>query len=283
MGKNLVRNLSGKIEFARLLDVNEVVLPKHINSDSFLLDLASLEVAEMIDENDVVIHLAWRSNPSLTGSDVEAERKLNWGASKNLIDICTKKKAKLLFISSGGTVYGRPAYTPIDEKHPLAPISAYGKVKLEVEEEILRSSEKEGLKYVILRPSNLYGPGFSTDKGLGVIGHWVRQIKESQPLRIVGDGEQVRDFIHVDELSDAIMHCIDLENEILNVGTGTGISLNHLRKIFEEVIGYQIEVIRLEERDFDVANNVLSIEHIRQITSWKPHILLSKGIAELMK
>lgn len=286
LGKNLVNHLSAfNVNAVTLLDINPIAidLQAELNVEMFVLDLATDSLALHIDKDDTVIHLAWRSNPSITGSDVDAEMELNWKASQNLINVCSRKKAKLIFISSGGTVYGKPSYTPIDETHPTNPISAYGQVKLKVEQSIKEARAKNGLKYVILRPSNLYGPGFNLEKGLGVIGHWVEMIRTGKPIQMVGEGNLTRDFIHIDDLCKGILNCLKLENETLNLGSGTGVSLKELSGVFENLIQRQLEIIHLEDRKFDVETNVLAISKVQKLTNWTSEISLAKGIASLLK
>ncbi len=285
LGKSLLTHLADfKISSVKLFDIHpfqeDPALP--INYQQHVLDLADPRLINQINTGDTVIHLAWRSNPSVTGEDIDAEMKLNWDASKNLIDACAEKEAKLIFISSGGTVYGRPEYLPIDEIHPTNPVSAYGAVKLKVEKAVKEASVKTGMQYVILRPSNLYGPGFSLKKGLGVIGHWVDMIRQNQPIKMVGKGELVRDFIHISDLCRGILSSLDLENETFNIGSGRGTSLNDLRLVFEKLIKRPLDIIHLEDREFDVKTNVLSIDKISRLTKWYPEISLEQGVNRLL-
>lgn len=284
LGKNLIQHVDGLgFSFVRLLDIHPVEeIDMAIDYDTYAIDLADPSLENLIQENDVVIHLAWRSNPAITGGDVEAESELNWPASENLINVCTRKKAKLVFASSGGTVYGHPDEVPTKETHPTNPISAYGKVKLEVEKAIMKAHKGYGLQYLILRPSNLYGPGFNLKKGLGVIGHWVDTIKQGNSLKMVGDGQLTRDFIHVNDLCQGIMTALKVENEILNLGTGEGVSLNDLKQTFEKILGRTLPVVHLEDRKHDVEVNVLAIEKMRKLTNWTPKIKLEEGIRKLL-
>ncbi|MEQ8905495.1 NAD-dependent epimerase/dehydratase family protein [Ekhidna sp.] len=287
LGKNLINHLSDfGIRSAALLDIHstEIESDQHINLIQHKIDLASDSGAlnDLVEEGDKVIHLAWKSNPAVTGADIEAEKQLNWEASKNVIDVCTNKNAKMIFISSGGTVYGEPEYLPIDEEHPTNPISAYGIIKLKVEQAIREASVQNGLQFVILRPSNLYGQGFSLKKGLGVIGHWVDMIKNNQPIKMVGEGVLTRDFIHVDDLCKGILNCINLNNETLNLGTGKGISLKELSVIFEKLIDRPLDIIHLEDRNFDVDTNILSVKKVQKLTGWKPLVSIEVGIDQLL-
>lgn len=285
LGKNLTGHLADfEISSVKLLDIHPVELNGSIGvkHEQDAIDLADESLVDHINKDDVVIHLAWRSNPAVTGADLTAEMGLNWDASRNVINVCAAKEAKLMFVSSGGTVYGKPEYLPIDEKHPTNPISAYGSVKLKVEEAIKEANKKSGLQYIILRPSNLFGPGFSLEKGLGVIGHWVEMVKKNQPIKMVGEGELVRDFVHVDDLCRGILSCLRLENETLNLGSGNGTSLNELSIIFKRLIGRPLKIEHLESRGFDVQSNVLSIEKIQRLTNWSPAITLEQGIADLL-
>lgn len=250
--------------------------------DHYQIDLGKESVEKYVDQGDTVIHLAWRSNPAVTGEDVEEEMALNWPAFNDLVTVCAKKHAKIVFVSSGGTIYGKPNYIPIDEGHPKNPISAYGKVKLKAEDAIREAHKRHGLSYVIVRPSNLYGPGFSLDKGLGVIGHWVEMVKHNQPLKMIGAGLQTRDFIHVEDLCNGLLSSIHLQNETINLGSGIGISLKELSGLFQELSEEALEIIHLEDRNFDVDTNVLSIEKVSELTGWKPAISLKEGISRLL-
>jgi UDP-glucose 4-epimerase len=285
LGRSLLTHLADfEISSVKLFDIHpfQEDFALRVNYEQYVLDLADTKLIDHINAGDTVVHMAWRSNPSVTGEDVEAEMKLNWDASKNLINACAEKDAKLVFISSGGTVYGRPEYVPIDEIHPTNPVSAYGTVKLKVEEAIKEASAESGMKYVILRPSNLYGPGFSLKKGLGVIGHWVDMIKHDQPIKMVGKGELVRDFIHISDLCKGILSSLKLENEILNMGSGKGTSLDELRLVFEGLIQHPLQIVHLVDRDFDVKTNVLSIDKIQRLTEWSPEISLEQGVRQLL-
>lgn len=286
VGKNLSKHLSDfGIKAVKLFDIHPIEINQSfgLNLQYHSLDLSDGSLYQHIEEDDIVIHLAWRSNPSVTGEDIHAEMELNWDASENLINVCSSNKAKLVFISTGGAIYGRPEYLPLDEVHPTNPVSAYGVVKLKVEEAIKEASVKSGMKYVILRPSNAYGPGFSTEKGLGVIGHWVERIKKQEPIKMVGRGELVRDYIHIDDLCRGILSCIELEQQILNLGTGVPTSLLDLSRLFREIADHPIQVINLENRIFDVTTNVLSIDKIQKLTNWVPLIPLQRGISDLLK
>lgn len=286
MGKNLQHHLKDYgVDFVRLLDlhITSSAIQPPISFSKHEIDLADPSLSELIEPEDMVIHMAWRSNPVITASDISKEEAMNWAASINLIDACIRKKAKLIFISSGGAVYGHPEYDPIDEKHPTRPISAYGQLKLKVEQAILEAHKHSGLKYLIFRPSNLYGPGYSLQKGLGVIGHWVEMIKQNKPLKMVGDGMLTRDFIHADDLSRGILQALPVENEILNLGSGIGISLLELKQLFEKIISGKIKAIHLDSREHDVKKNILSIDKLHLLTGWSPMIPLEAGIRELLQ
>lgn len=285
IGKNLIKHLSDfGIKSVKLIDVNPIKIYKSFGLSlvQHSLNLSDPLLSQHVEEDDIVIHLAWRSNPSVTGEDVDAEMEFNWDLSRNLIDVCSANKAKLIFISTGGAIYGKPEYLPIDEVHPTNPVSAYGAVKLKVEEAIKKASAESQMKYVILRPSNAYGPGFSLEKGLGVIGHWVERIKKHEPIQMVGKGDLVRDYIHIDDLCRGILSCIDLEQQILNLGTGVPTSLYDLSLLFGELSDSSIQVVNVENRTFDVPINVLSIDKVKELSNWTPTVSLKKGIADLL-
>lgn len=226
-------------------------------------DLAELPIENWLADVDMLIHLAWSSTPSLTKTNLEREIELNWQVSKRILDACVKSKTKLVFLSSGGTIYGEAQYLPIDEEHPKNPISAYGMVKWKVEQEILELHEVSGLEYVILRPSNTYGPGFDNSKGYGIIGHWIDQIKKNQKVVIFGDGNTKRDFIHVTDLVYLIIQSLKFSKVTLNVGSDEVISLNQLHALFEEITKQKVEIEFLKTRPFDVKYNQLLLERMK--------------------
>lgn len=231
-------------------------------------DILALPMENLLSETDTLIHLAWSSTPSLTGSDLKREGELNLPPSKHVIQSCIQSRTKLVFLSSGGTVYGEAHYLPIDEDHPKKPISAYGKVKLAIEREILKANES-GLDYLILRPSNCYGPDFDNSKGYGVLGHWIQCILNSQPLQIIGDANSVRDFIHVFDLVHLICELTEQSNHIINIGSGTSHTLHEIFEMVENIWPQPIQKVSVDARPYDVHSNYLNTDLLNSLIEYQ--------------
>ena len=124
----------------------------------------------------------------------------------NLLDICVEEDIKrLVVISSGGTVYGVPRFVPITEEHPTNPICSYGITKLAIEKYVSLYNKLYGLNGIILRVSNPYGERQRFDSSQGVISIFLRQALQSHPLKILGDGSSVRDYLYISDLMNALL------------------------------------------------------------------------------
>ena len=169
-------------------------------------DGASL--AEAVVDVDVVYHCLSSTVPATSNMDPVSDIQDNLITSVRLLEIMRKAKVnRLVYLSSGGTVYGPPETNPISEDHPKRPISSYGIVKSTIEKYILMEQFLHGLSPVILRPSNPYGPRQGHSGVQGVVGSFLWRILNNQPVQIWGDGSIVRDFIHVADLAELCSQC----------------------------------------------------------------------------
>ena len=195
---------------------------------------------------DVVVDLASSSNPGL--GDVRLERDIQDNLLPHVRLIEAVQAAgvqRLVFVSSGGAVYGTPQYKPIDEAHPTNPISSYGIVKLSIEKYLAMFGVLHDLDYVILRVSNPFGPGQIVKKGQGLVPAILRAIVESEPLTVFGDGRAQRDYIYIEDLIDALEKAILLpgaSRKVINIGSGEGRSICDIVAKIEEVSGRRPEL-----------------------------------------
>ena len=189
-------------------------------------------------------------------------------------------------MSSGGAVYGNPdSIASIDEKYDKNPISSYGLTKLVAEEYISFLMKNTSVKTFILRPSNVYGKYQNLKKPQGLIGHVFKSVLIDQPITIYGDGTVVRDYLHVDDLSQAIILCINntkgSDNPIvLNVGSGIPTSINEVIINISEITHKKVNIIINPPREFDCKYNVLSIDKAWEVLGWQPNIDLKVGMKE---
>lgn len=232
---------------------------------------------------DIVFHLISTTNPA--NKNVLYDFESNVLPTIRLLDACIKKKIeKFIYFSSGGTVYGVPRYTPIDEGHRTDPISPYGIHKLAVEKCIEYYGLSYDLNFNILRISNPYGEEQNPFANQGVIAVFLAKALLGQSIEIWGNGNVIRDYIFVDDVIDACVRVISYKGnrKIFNIANGIGYSLNELIYIMQKQIKKIINVKYLEERVQDVPVNILDISLAQKELEWQPHICLEEGIAKMV-
>ncbi|MFI2663153.1 NAD-dependent epimerase/dehydratase family protein [Micromonospora carbonacea] len=236
---------------------------------------------------EIVLFLAARLSPALAERHPElivAERRL-------LIDVLTALRHSALFpvfvlASSGGTVYSPDACPPYDESALTRPTSAYGRAKLGLERELLGHADH--VRPVILRLSNVYGPGQRPAHGYGVLSHWLDAAARRQPIRVFGDPEVVRDYVHVDDVAEILkaVHRRTITTgpegipTVLNVGSGAPTSLADLLAVVSTVVDQRIEVIWEGGRQFDRGGNWLDSSLAHETLGWRARIGLTDGVRE---
>jgi UDP-glucose 4-epimerase len=188
--------------------------------------------------------------------------------------------AHLTLLSSGGTVYGRPRYLPVDEDHPTEPISSYGVLKLASEHYVRVYGALYGLRYRILRCSNVYGEHAASDRAQGAVGAFLHRLARGEPIALYGDGSVVRDYLYVGDLAAAVIQLLDNLDApaVLNVGSGEGVSLTELLEVVGEATGEPTTVERLPARDLDVEAIVLDVSRLRAAIDFAPRSL-DEGVA----
>ncbi|MCR5798912.1 MAG: NAD-dependent epimerase/dehydratase family protein [Lachnospiraceae bacterium] len=201
-----------------------------------------------------------------------------------LLDVCVKRKVRIIFFSSGGTVCGEPHYLPIDEDHPTNPKSAYGIHKLTVEKILEYYGYTYNLDYIILRVSNPYGAGQAVEKNQGVISVFIRNISNGLPIEVWGDGKTIRDYIFIDDVIEACKKMIfyNGETRVFNVGEERGYTIEEIVQMIQKELGRKIEIVHKEGRIQDVSANVLDCTRIKSEVSWNATIELKTGIKQII-
>jgi len=245
----------------------------------------TFQVAEALQGMDAVCHLISTTVPGTSNLDPVADVQNNLINTLNLLEQMRKKGLRrILYLSSGGTVYGNPASSPISENHPLKPISSYGIVKVAIEKYLFMYQQLYGLQPVILRPSNPYGPRQGHAGVQGLIGTLLARAFSGETLEIWGDGSIVRDYMHVSDLARLCVVALeDSSCGVFNAGSGEGHSINQIIEMIRELTGSKLNVRYEEARSFDVKKVVLDISSAMQQFDWKPEVELSTGIREHME
>ena len=184
--------------------------------------------------------------------------------------------ARLVFFSSGGTVYGKGT-PPFRESSATKPITAYGQAKLALEQVIHERYPNS----VSLRIANAYGPGQIPAPGQGVIGHWLAAVAQGRSIKVIGDLGTVRDYLYIDDLTDALVkiHFTETLPPVLNLGANEPITLGQVLEAVELATGDQQPVIeQLPARDFDLPDVWLDSSLAEQVLDWRPRVDLETGV-----
>lgn len=245
-----------------------------------LLDTERLSTA--LEGIDAVIHCASSTVPSTANKNPKADIETNLLGLVGLLKAMREREIKrLVFLSSGGTVYGVPQMLPIPETHPLKPISSYGIVKVAMENYIYMEQQLHGLRPIVLRASNPYGPRQGGNGVQGVIGTFLRKTLHNEPIEIWGDGSVVRDFIYITDLAELVQKIIASDRVgTYNAGNGVGHSLNQIVDVMRQATNITIDPIMIDGRPYDVPKSVLDISLAKQHFDWTPRTSLLDGMKD---
>lgn len=240
----------------------------------------------VLDGVDEIVHLAYASVPRTSFDDPVRDITANLPPSVHLFAAASAMRlAKLVLVSSGGTVYGRARSLPVAEDHPTAPISPYGITKLAVEHYAYMYHQLEGLPAVILRPGNAYGPGQKPFTGQGFIATAIAAILQGSEITLFGEHGTVRDYVHAADLAAGVAAALDggAPGACYNIGTGVGRSNRELIELLQPLAarrGLGVRVNVQPQRSFDVPANVLDSAGLAAATGWRAQIPIEAGIGE---
>lgn len=243
-------------------------------------------IGEVVSRDfDVVVHSLSTTTPKTSNDDIEYDICSNLVATVKLIEACTRKKRpKLVFISSGGAIYGNNETGSSFETDELQPICSYAITKLAVEKYLHMFHSLFGLNYVSLRVSNPYGPRQNPYGGHGAVATFLARIIADEPIDIWGDGRTVRDYLHVSDVADACYRAATSTcTGVYNVGSGTGTTLLELIALLGATVGKKPVVRHLPERRLDVRRIVLDCTKAERELGWKARIPLTVGVRETAK
>lgn len=232
---------------------------------------------------DLIVYAAGKTVPGDTQRGPVSEIELSLSPLAALLNKMNSVSGKhLVYISSGGAVYGKPRVTPIPEQHTLCPVSYYGAGKLAAEGFLRVFALQSRNQVTILRPSNLYGPGQSARPGFGLIRTAIMCLLKNRPLEIWGDGSAARDYLYIDDFSDAFLHLLDETPDsglqVFNIGYGQAFSVNEVCNLLELASGRQLTRKYIATRKSDPQQVCLDTSLLQARTLWTPKIQLGAGI-----
>jgi len=275
----------------RVLSVSRSGAPKDTNApwcsevEWVAAPLGSEASLKVLKDSDFLFHLASTTVPANSNSDIDFDLQSNLIATVQVLQAAAREKVrKVVFVSSGGTVYGIPKRNPIDETHPTDPICSYGIQKLAIEKYLHLFRLMSGLAATILRVSNIYGESQSPGGPVGAVTHFIDRAIRGRPIEIWGDGMIIRDYVHVDDVVTALLRSIEYQGTegLFNIGTGRGVSLKQLVEMIRERIGQEVTIDFKPPRGFDVPENVLDVSRARNELLWSPEITLESALDRMM-
>jgi UDP-glucose 4-epimerase len=238
-------------------------------------------VAPLLKECRTVIHLASTTTPG------SSARSPGIDTEENLLPATMLTKAmsvlppdRLVFVSSGGAVYGNPERLPVDESCALRPLSYHAAGKVALEALFSAFAHANGVSLAILRPSNIYGPGQPLRCGFGLVRTLLEKALRGEAVEMWGDGSAVRDYLNIDDVVEACTRLIDnaQASGLFNAGSGTGTSIKDLITLVAQVTGRAPRIIERPARGTDVRAIVLDCTRLHAATAWKPTVALQEGL-----
>ncbi len=287
LGSHLVSQLLASKRAVTVLDRNtNPLLGRERGAEYISGDFADRDLTKpLLKSHDEVVDLAYATVPKASFRDPLADLLQNLPSAVQLFEeiIAAGNLRRVVFVSSGGTVYGEAETLPINERCPTFPLSPYGVTKLAIEKYAHLYFATHGLPILCLRPGNAYGEGQRPYTGQGFIATAIASIMDGRPVQIFGEDGAARDYVHASDIGRAIVLALErgAVGETYNVGSG----ISHSNaEVIEAILpyaaasGYRVTVEILPRRPFDVHQNVLDSAKLRKDTGWSPSVSFEEGI-----
>lgn len=254
----------------------------------YKLDIRSPQMAELFEKEkpDFINHHAAQMDVRRSVVNPQFDAEVNILGSINLIENAVKHQIKrIVYISTGGAVYGEPEYLPCDEAHPVNPICQYGASKHTVEHYLYIYHMLYGLEYVVLRYPNVYGPRQDPHGEAGVVAIFTGQMLDGKRVVMNGDGEQQRDFTFVGDCAHANLLALDgtSKSAIYNLGSGLGTSINKIFKVLKEITNYKLPLDYGPAKAGETRHIFLDAARAKQELGWAPSVSLEEGLRQTVE
>jgi UDP-glucose 4-epimerase len=290
IGAHLADELLRQGHQVRIFDKSQHFAPVELQSEPRVqwhlgnfLDADALRSA--LDGVDVVFHLISLTLPKSSNDNPTFDVEANVVGTLRMLDLMRELKVpKLIFASSGGTVYGLPQTLPISEAHATDPVVSYGITKLAIEKYLYMYKVLYGIDYCVLRLANPFGERQRVDAAQGAVAVFIHKALRDEEIQIWGDGTVVRDYIYIKDVVRAFVLAMSWKGSpaVFNVGSGTGTSLNTILKSIEILLGRPVRCSYHPARAFDVPVNVLDINLAGKHLGWMPTTGFEEGMANTL-
>lgn len=260
------------LELARQLGA-EVVLGDFLNQH---------DLSKAIVDCDQALHLISTTVPQTSNDNPQFDVETNVLGTLRFLDLIKKSQIKkVIFASSGGTVYGIPKDIPIKEVHPIDPICSYGITKVTIEKYLHLFWTLHGVDYCVLRISNAYGERQPVLKTQGIIASFIKNALQDKEIVVWGDGSVIRDYIYAGDIAKAFLAASTYEGEprVFNIGSGRGHSIVDIIDIIEQVSRQRLRINYASARTVDVPINVLDNSRAKLHLNWLPKVDLVEGVS----
>lgn len=231
-----------------------------------------------------VYHEAAQIEVSKSCDNPIEDAMINIAGTLNILECCRKTGVRKIIYSSSAAVYGEPKYLPIDEEHPISPVSCYGVSKHTPEHYIEIYNQLYGINYTVLRYANVYGERQDSKGEAGVISIFIDKFMNNDSPVVYGDGNQTRDFIYVKDIVKANLLALEKgDGEIINVGTCVPVSINGLIDVLKEITGKEVNPKYENQRIGDIRDSYMNNDKAKALLGWQPKYDIKTGLMETLK
>jgi len=263
----------------------EFVNPRARFFHANLVDPAAVEAVVGEFAPEVVSHHAAQIDVRRSVEDPRHDAQINILGTLSLLESCRRHRVrKLVYASTGGAVYGEGRFLPATEDHPVNPEAPYGASKHAVEHYLYIWKLLHGLDYTVLRYPNVYGPRQNPHGEAGVNAIFIGLMLAGERPRIFGSGEQVRDYLYVDDVVEANVRAFERgSGEIVNLGTGVGTSVNDIFRELRRLMSFEAEPIYEAARPGEVQRITLDATRARDVLGWEPLVTFAEGLRRTLE
>ena len=292
LGRSLADSLNARGYPLKIFDRPEAIGRRSREAPGPLYYSGDFEFIEhenaLFDDVSAVVHLVHSTTPSSSMLNIAFDAESNIISSIRLLETVRRHGIRrFLFISSGGTVYGTPSRLPVLEDDPTTPLCAYGVSKLAIEKYVKLYSCSYGMEGVVVRLANPYGAHQLVGTTVGAVTNFLIRTARRQPIQVWGDGSIVRDYIYIDDVTDAIERLLVRPwgggHWLYNLGSGKGYSLNEILGVIRAVCRLKPMVQYLPPRLIDVPAIVLDASRLQRELGWRASVTLREGIERLWR
>jgi len=300
IGSNLARRLVANGAKVTLADSLIPLYGGNLRNVADIRDRVTVNVCDvrdrfafeyLVQEQDFLFNLAGQTSHIDSMTDPQADLDINASAQLSILEACRRANTGIrLVFASTRQIYGRPTYLPVDEKHPVRPVDVNGINKLAGEGYHLLYSGVYGIRSSVLRLTNTYGPGMRVkDARQTFLGIWIRQLIDGNPIKVFGDGGQLRDFNYVDDVVDALLlaACRDEAiGQVMNLGSDEVINLRDLAQLMIAVNGaghWELQPFPQERKAIDIGDYYGNWELANKLLGWKPMVRLRDGLTRSLE